>query len=80
MKTQHEKVTNWDPPKPQKAWFYYSKTHVSKDLPYHPKVIKMTPKCSPNGSQINPMGPQRPLQDLPETNREQRKKKNIKKL
>ena len=44
MKTQHEKVTNWDPPKPQKLWFYYSKTYIFKDPTYHQKVTKMTPK------------------------------------
>ena len=56
-KTQHEKDTIQDPPKPQKVWFYYTKTHVFTDPPYPKKVTKMTPKCSPNGSKIDPRAP-----------------------
>ena len=44
METQHEKVTNLDPPKPQKLWFYYGKTHVFKDPTYPLKVTKITSK------------------------------------
>ena len=43
-KKQHEKDTNWDPPKPQKLMFYYSKTHVFRNPPYAQKITKMTPK------------------------------------
>ena len=43
-KKQHEKDTIWDPPKPQKLVFYYSKTHVFRNPPYPQKVTKMTPK------------------------------------
>ena len=53
-KTQHEKVTIQDPPKPQKVAFYYNKTHVFKDPPCLENITKMTPKCSPNGSKIDP--------------------------
>ena len=53
-KTQHEKVTIQDPPKPQKVSFYLSKTDVFKDPPYPEKVTKMRPKGIPNGSQIDP--------------------------
>ena len=56
-KTQHEKDTIQDPPKPQKVWFHCTKTHVFNDEPYPEKVTKMTPKCLPNGSKIDPMAP-----------------------
>ena len=59
LKTQHEKVVIQDPPRPQKVWFYYSKTHVFEDEPYSEKATKMTPKGYPNGSQIDPDDPQR---------------------
>ena len=47
-KTQHEKVTIQDPPKPQKVSFYRNKTYVFKDPPDPEKVTKMTPKGTPN--------------------------------
>ena len=45
-KTQHEKDTIPDPPKPQKAWFYYSKTHVFKD-PCYPSKSSKRPQNEP---------------------------------
>ena len=43
-KTQHEKVTIQDPPKPQKVTFYLGKTNVFEDPPYPEKVTKMISK------------------------------------
>jgi len=79
-KTQHENITIQDPPRPQKTWFYYSKTHVFKDPPYPLKVTKMTPKCSPNGSKIDPMAPMGPPIASKKTRRERTKKKTSKAL
>ena len=57
-KTQHEKVTFQDPPKPQKVSFYLSKTYVFKDPPYpeksHQNDPKRHPKWLPNRPQLPP--------------------------
>ena len=75
-KTQHEKVTIQDPPKPQKVSFYLSKTDVFKDPPYPEKVTKMTPKCPPNDLKIDPMAPKSPSKTLQKTNRKLTSKKD----
>ena len=64
LKTQHEKVVIQDPPRPQKVWFYYSKTHVFEDAPYPEKVTKMRPKWAPKDPQRHPMAPKGPIQGL----------------
>ena len=79
-KTQHEKVTIQDPPKPQKVWFYLSKTHVFEDAPYPEKVTKMRLKRSPNGSQIDPMAPKGAPQGLQKDAHKTNTKKDTKKL
>ncbi|MEC7454439.1 MAG: hypothetical protein VX933_03630 [Bacteroidota bacterium] len=78
-KAQHKKVTFQDPPKPQKVSFYLGKTDVCKDPPYPEKVTKMTPKGTPNGSQIDPNGPKGPSKASKKTNKKRREKKTPKK-
>ncbi len=78
-KTQHEKVTIQDPPKPQKVSFYLSKTDVFKDPPYPEKVTKMTPKGTPNGSQIDPNSPKGPSRASPNPSRTRTRNKDPKK-
>ena len=75
LKTMHEAVTIQNPPKPQKVWFYISKTHVFEDAPYPEKVTKMGPKWSPSGPQIDPKAPKRPPKASQKTRRKQMKKK-----
>ena len=77
-KTQQEKVTIQGTSRPQKILFYFSKTHVFKDPPYPEKVCKMTPKCSPNGSQIDPMSPKGPSKASQKTKRKHRQTKTQK--
>ena len=78
-KTQHEKVTIQDPPKPQKVSFYLGKTDVFKDPPYPEKVTKMTPKGTPNSSQIDSNCPQRSFQGLQKDKQETKREKDTKK-
>ena len=75
LKTQHEKVVIQDPPRPQKVWFYFNKTHVFEDAPYPEKVTKMAPKCFPNGPKIDPMAPKRPLKTSKNTHTKRTPKK-----
>ena len=74
-KTQHETVTIQNPPRPQKVWFYISKTHVFEDAPYPEKVTKIRPKWSPN----RPNGPKRAPQGLQKDAQKTNKKKDTKK-
>ena len=63
--TRREMIKIRDPPEPQKVVFYYSKTHIFKNVTGHLKMEKMTPKWTPREPKRRPKtsrGPPKALQ------------------
>ena len=78
-KTQREKVTIQDPPKPQKVSFYFSKTDVFKDPPYPEKSPKWPQKAPQMASKSTPIAPKGPSKASKKTNKKRSEKKTPKK-